>query len=37
MIDLRSCRTRRALLGFCAQPHAYLTGATRPIRALPRP
>jgi len=33
MIDTRSCRTRRSLLGFSAQPHAYLCGASRRIRS----
>ena len=32
MIDRRSCRTRRALLGYSTQPHAYLSGASRRAR-----
>jgi len=37
MIDQRSCRTRRALLGFATQLHAFCTGScrrTRPSQAL---
>ncbi len=33
MIETRSCRTRRSLLGYSTQPHAYLCGAARPIRS----
>ncbi len=36
MIDRRSCRTRRALLGFSTQPHAYLCGASRRVRTTSR-
>jgi hypothetical protein len=35
MIDLGSCRTRRALLGYSTQPHAYLGGASRRVRTKP--
>lgn len=36
MIDIRSCRTRRALLGHSTQPRSYLSGASRRVRALHR-